>query len=187
MPSDRRGERVLGVGELVRARTAEVESCRELAVEHLLDLAHQLLHERWRVCAAADGVNGAAVWVKYSAEGANTIVANGSIVTNAVFDRGVSAMFNSTISDYDKADILAFHIPAVSSPAGKVAVFGNNDAVDMNVSCKVNHWGREGVQVENEAGKLVTVYPWLHSDIKNMAYYHVYPAFTNLIQKGDLK
>ena len=47
---------------------------------------------------------------------------NGSIVTNAVFDRGVSAMFSPSISDYDKADILAFHIPAVSSQAGKVSI-----------------------------------------------------------------
>ena len=49
--------------------------------------------------------------------GANAMVMDSSIVTNAVFDRGVSAMFSPTISDYDKADILAFHIPAVSSPA----------------------------------------------------------------------
>ena len=118
---------------------------------------------------------------------ANAMVTNGSIVTNAVFDRGVSAMFSSSITDYDKADILAFHIPAVSSPAGKVAVFGNNDALDMNVSCKANNWGRDGVQVENEAGQLVTTYPWLHSDIKNMAYYHVYPAFTNIVLKGELR
>ena len=122
----------------------------------------------------------------YSAAGANAMVADGSIVTNAVFNRGVSAMFNQTISDYDKADILAFHVPAVSSPAGKVAILGENSAVDMNVSCKANDWGREGVQVEKE-GQLVTTYPWLHSDIKNMAYYHVYPAFTNIVEKGEMK
>ena len=57
----------------------------------------------------------------------------------------------------------------------------------MNVSCKANNWGREGVQVENEAGQLVTVYPWLHSDVKNMAYYYVYPAFTNIVEKGEMK
>ena len=39
--------------------------------------------------------------------------------TTNINNETVSAMFNPTISDYDIADILAFHIPAVSSPAGK--------------------------------------------------------------------
>ena len=29
--------------------------------------------------------------------------------------------------------------------------------------------------------------PWLHSDIKNMAYYYVYPAFTNIMGKGGIR
>ena len=29
--------------------------------------------------------------------------------------------------------------------------------------------------------------PWLHSDFKNMAYYYVYPAITNIVEKGDLR
>ena len=132
-------------------------------------------------------INNETVWIRYSAAGANAMVADGSIATNAVFDRGVSAMFSSTISDYDIADILAFHIPAVSSPAGKVAVFGDNDAIDMNVSCKANSWGRQGVDGEDEQGQPITTYPWLHSDIKNMAYYYIYPAFTNMVEKGVLK
>ena len=132
-------------------------------------------------------INNETVWVRYSAAGANAMVSNGSIVTNAVFDRGVSAMFSSMISDYDKADILAFHIPAVSSPAGKVAVFNDNDAVDMNVNCKANSWGRQGVQSKDGQGQTITTFPWLHSDIKNMAYYYVYPAFTNIVEKGAMK
>ena len=141
----------------------------------------------WGFHCWTTNINNETVWVRYSAAGANAIVADGSIATNAVFDRGVSAMFNSTISDYDKADILAFHIPAISSPAGKVAVFGDNDAIDMNVSCKANSWGRQGVDGEDEQGQTITTYPWLHSDIKNMAYYYVYPAFTNIVEKGAIK
>ena len=132
-------------------------------------------------------ISNQSVKVRYSAAGANAMVADGSIVTNAVFDRGVSAMFSPTISDYDKADILAFHIPAVSSPAGKVAVLGEDNAVDMNVSCKVNEWGREGVQKVDGQGQITTTHPWLHSEIKNMAYYHVYPAFTNIVEKGGMR
>jgi len=113
---------------------------------------------------------------------------DGSIVTNAVFDRGVSAMFNPSISDYDKADILAFHIPAVSSPAGKVATLrGENSSFDMNIDGKANDWGRAGIVVEDEHGEQHLETPWLHSDIKNMAYYYVYPAFTNIVEKGEMK
>ena len=132
-------------------------------------------------------INDETVWVKYSAADANAMVTDGSIVTNAVFNRGVSAMFSPTISNYDKADILAFHIPAVSSPSGTVAIFGEDNAVDMSASCKANEWGRPGVQKENGQGQVTTMYPWLHSDIKNMAYYHVYPAFTNITGKGEMR
>ena len=118
--------------------------------------------------------------------------ADGSIVTNAVFARGVSAMFGPTISDYDKADILAFHIPAVSSPAGKVEVIGSRQGVahDFNLNgdaYRANDWGREGILVTDGEGQQHIETPWLHSDIKNMAYYYVYPAFTNIVEKGAMK
>ena len=116
---------------------------------------------------------------------------NGSIVTNAVFDRGVTAMFSPSISDYDKADILAFHIPAVSSPAGKVVTDGDEpqDGLDYNLNDNMLHangWGREAVLVTDGNGQHFET-PWLHSDIKNMAYYYVYPAFTNIVEKGEMK
>ena len=118
------------------------------------------------------------------------MVADGSIVTNAVFDRGVSAMFSPTISDYDIADILAFHIPAVSSPAGKVAIRESDLEMDADLNApdkRANGWGREGVIVTDGNGQQHTETPWLHSDIKNMAYYYVYPAFTNIVEKGGVK
>ena len=131
--------------------------------------------------------NDQMVTVKYSAAEANALVANETIPANAVFDRGVSAMFNSTISDYDKADILAYHIPAVSSPAGKVAVvLGSND-FDMDTLCCSDAWGRDGVPVEDEHGVQHIEKHWLHSDIKNMAYYYVYTAFTNIVEKGGMR
>ena len=141
----------------------------------------------WGFHCWTTNINNETVWVRYSVAGANAMVADGSIVTNAVFDRGVSAMFNSTISDYDNADILAFHIPAVSSPAGKVATLPDKNLYfDMNVKARVNDWGREAVLVTDENGQHFET-PWLHSDIKNMAYYYVYPAFTNIVEKGEMK
>ena len=142
----------------------------------------------WGFHCWTTNMNNETVWVRYSAVGANAMVSDGSIVTNAVFDRGVSAMFNSAISDYDKADILAFHIPAISSPAGKVAIREGYLEMDIDINLpdgRANGWGREGVIVSDEQGQHIST-PWLHSDIKNMAYYYVYPAFTNIVETGWL-
>ena len=147
----------------------------------------------WGFHCWTTNINNETVWVRYSAAGANAMVADGSIVSNAVFNRGVSAMFNPTISDYDKADILAFHIPAISSPAGKVPIRTTQCgqmAKDFNLNdlpYRANGWGRECVDVENEKGQVITTYNWLHSDVKNMAYYYVFPAFTNILEKGEMK
>ena len=140
----------------------------------------------WGFHCWTTNINNETVWVKYSAAGANAMVADGSIVTNAVFDHGVTAMFNPAISDYDKADILAFHVPAISSPAGKVPIRDSHLKKDFNLNAsaqRANDWGRPEPS-GHPAGQLM---PWLHSDIKNMAYYHVYPAFTNIVEKGEMK
>ena len=141
----------------------------------------------WGFHCWSTNINSETVWVKYSAADANAMVADGSIVTNAVFDRGVSAMFKTAMTDFEVADILAFHIPAVSSPAGKVATLYKNNAIDMNNSFRLNNWGRSGNLKTNEDGQTIITYPWLHSDIKNMAYYYIYTVFTNIIEKGEMK
>ena len=120
--------------------------------------------------------------MRYSASEASQLVANGSIVTNAVFNRDVEAMFQPTISDFDKADILASHIPAVSSPAGKVAISDVDVNRDYNLntsSYKGQDWGRGGDH-SSESG-------WLHSDIKNMAYFFTFRFFNELTNKGGVK
>ena len=131
-------------------------------------------------------------WGKYTAAEANEMVNNGSIVTNTVFDRSVPAMFQPIISDFDKADILASYIPAVSSPAGKIVTIGEKlqDELDFDLNeneYRSNGWGRKGKIVVDSNGLQSTETPWLHSDIKNMAYYYVYPAFTNIVEKGEMK
>ena len=116
--------------------------------------------------------------VRYSAAGANQLVASGAIVTNAVFNRDVEAMFQPMISEFDKADILASHIPAVSSPAGKVDALAESRDYNLNTSVfQSNGWGRESEQ-EDVA--------WLHSDIKNMAFYYISKFYSDLVNKGGL-
>lgn len=55
-----------------------------------------------------------------------------------------------------------------------MSVWGNRVGADCHSRLPPGH----------PAGQLM---PWLHSDIKNMAYYHVYPAFTNIVEKGGMK
>ena len=101
-----------------------------------------------------------------------------------MFDRGISAMFNPTISDYDIADVLAFHIPAVSSPAGKVEMLPNRSLYfDMNTKGRANDWGRPDDPNLLEGEEM----PWLHSDIKDMAYFYVFKFFEKLKEKGELE
>ena len=60
------------------------------------------------------------------------------------------------------------------------------DGLDFDLngsSYRANGWGRlrPSGHPDNEP------IPWLHSDVKNMAYYYVYPAFTNIVNKGELR
>jgi hypothetical protein len=56
--------------------------------------------------------------------------------------------------------------------------------IDLNASSKrANGWGRPRPSGHPDDEPI----PWLHSDIKNMAYYYVYPAFTNIVEKGEMK
>ena len=142
----------------------------------------------WGFHCWTTNINNEVIKVRYSAAEANALVANGSIVTNAVFDRGVSEMFKPDISDFEKADILAYHIPAVSSPAGKVAALdGEYSNLDMNERENFNGWGRAAIKKLDSQEKANGEYPWLHSDIKNMAYYYIYPTFDKILEKGNLK
>ena len=126
------------------------------------------------------------VWVKYSPVGASALIENGSIVSNPVFNRGVSAMFSPVMTDYEIADILAFHIPAVSSAAGKVPILESyiGEDIDLNASQqRTNEWGRSCSQRISKG----EIMPWLHSDIKNMAYFYINPVFDKILEKGNLK
>ena len=116
--------------------------------------------------------------VFYSALTAADAVANGSVTNYPVFDRGFTPMFDRSASLDEVFMALAKYVPAVSSPVGGNAVLGRNRDFDLNSDNYRNGWGRPAVKNQT---------PWLHSDMKDMAFFYVYKLYEQLVQKGNLK
>jgi len=121
---------------------------------------------------------------RYTAQEAADMVANGSVTNTPVFERGYAPMFNRDATTNEVSLALGKYIPAVSSPMGGNSVFEGEDRnVDMNQSSesgvlRPNGWGR--APKDNKT-------PWLHSDMKDMAYYYIYTLYEQLIEKGNLR
>lgn len=117
--------------------------------------------------------------VCYSAATTSVMVANGSITNNPVFYYPGTQMDNRNASQDDIWFALAEYVPAVSSPVG-----GNSTAPaqlenhDLNSSSYRNGWGRD---------HNVYLQKWFHSDMKDMAFFYVYPLYGELVTKGNLK
>jgi hypothetical protein len=106
------------------------------------------------------------------------MIANGSIVTNAVFERSVAAMFKPTNTASEMYNAIAYNVPAVSHASGLVNVFqeGSSNNLDSE-DYRDGGWGRSDAAYGNQ---------WLHSDIKDMAYRYVYSLFDEIVFKeGD--
>ena len=117
--------------------------------------------------------------VYYSAATTSVMVANGSITNNPVFYYPGTQMDNRNATQDNIWFALAEYVPAISSPVG-----GNSTAPaqlenhDLNSSPYRNGWGRNsGVYGAS----------WFHSDMKDMAYFYVYPLYDELKTKGNLK
>ena len=115
---------------------------------------------------------------QYMPTAAAAMVADGSVTNNPVFNRGFSPMFDRNASLDDQWLALAKYVPAVSSAVGGMQVLGDNEDHDLNSSEYRNGWGRPAVRNQT---------PWLHSDMKDMAFFYVYKLYEQLIQKGHLK
>ena len=128
---------------------------------------------------------GPVEWWKYSPEQAAAKVADGSITNNPVFNTvDALELLNSNATDGDVWLALAKHVPAVSSPVGGNKVLDSSDDFDIDMNQerfvpRPNAWGRPEGNVYDQN--------WLHSDIKNMAYYYVFNLFGQLVTKGELK
>jgi len=97
-----------------------------------------------------------------------------------VFLRSPSEMFSSNITSAARNELLAKGIPALSPAAGKTAVFDENRAFNMNTAFKPENgaWGRNHEDYEKR---------WLHSDMKDMAFFYTHNLFDKLVKEGSLE
>ena len=125
--------------------------------------------------------------VRYSPAGAQAALANGTVTSKPVFDvSGASELMDSDASEDDVFLALAKHVPALSSPVGAIRIWNMpGKDVDMNLDAegdgipRPNGWGR--------AEESLNGLNWLHSDMKDMAYFYVYKLYEEIVLKGDLK
>jgi choice-of-anchor A domain-containing protein len=130
-------------------------------------------------------LGGGQVFVRaYSADEANALTPDG-IRAAPVFHPNPPELFQSSIPLADRARILAYGIPALSQAAGGGQVGSNEEPAmrsEVNMSTDIlrpNGWWRPGYDDLDER--------WLHCDLREVAYYYVYPLFDNLVETGGLK
>ena len=71
---------------------------------------------------------------------------------------------------------LAKCVPAISSPVGGTVFLSDDEEdCDLNDDKYRQGWGRK-----NDS-------QWKHSDMKDMAYFYVYPLYDELVTKGSVK
>ena len=87
------------------------------------------------------------------------------------------AHIDATESDISEA--LAKYVPAISSAVGHRSVLDDDiENFDMNSPLFRNGWGRSNSPLGSA---------WLHSDIKNMAYFYIYTVFNGIAEEGGLQ
>ncbi len=123
--------------------------------------------------------------VCYSAATTSVMVANGSITNNPVFYYPGTQMDNRNATQDSIWFALAEYVPAVSSPVGGRAVLAvPGRDIDLNLDT-----AEQGIPRPNGWGRNSAVYgqKWFHSDMKDMAYFYVYPLYDELNTKGNFK
>lgn len=115
---------------------------------------------------------------EYSQSAANA-AAPDNLRMNPVFRHHPATMFSSNITLHAQNEILAFGVPALSYAAGlqNFPLPDTRRNYDAN-AYKPNGWGRDDDIYRTR---------WLHSDLKNMAYFYTYQLFDELVSQGGLR
>ncbi len=160
--------------------TAEIHSWQKQETRKGVDPVAGTLRGGWGFYYWYEMVGEAQCAEYYSISEANDLVSSGSITNTPVFSYSGTQMHNPNATQDDIWYALAKHIPAISSPVGGVSVgtvvSGN---YDLNSSgYRSNDWGRNHRFHGDK---------WLHSDMKDMAFFYVYKLYNDLTMKGALK
>lgn len=120
---------------------------------------------------------GVKVW---SADEANAIVDLSVFATNTVFNPYPASITNSVATRLETDFHLAQGIPALSPPTGRTDLSDVNvTSFDINTpQFMANTWPRPN---DGQLGGR-----FLHSDIKNVAYFFVHPVFQKIVEVGGL-
>ena len=117
--------------------------------------------------------------VCYPASTVNDMVANGSITNHPVFAVDGTQMDNRNATQDDIWFALAEYVPAISSPIGGTSLNARSiPSYNLNDEQYRHGWGRNSTIYNGQ---------WLHSDMKDVAYFYVYPVYNELLTKGHLR
>ena len=159
--------------------TAEAYSWQKQETHKGVEPVAGTLKGGWGFYCWVEVLLGQPCFFKYSASEASVMVADGTITNNPVFHCAGTQMDNpdATINDIYMA--LAKYVPAVSSPIGKSRALKNDIRnYNLNSADYKNGWGRN---------HNVYFQSWMHSDMKDMAYFYVCPLYLELISKGGME
>ncbi len=103
-----------------------------------------------------------------------------------VFHHNPPEIMQPSVSAAQRASLLAYAVPALSAAVGHMAIpaISPQKNIDMN-GMGANGWWRTEHGSADGGGALES--RWLHSDMKDAAYFFVHPLYDNLVETGGLK
>lgn len=100
-----------------------------------------------------------------------------------IFHHNPPDILQSALSEAQRASLFAYAVPALSAAAGSMEIKPNQiPNLNMNALPRPNGWWRTGHGQDEDLDNR-----WLHSDMKDAAYFYVHPLFVNLVNTGGLK
>ena len=122
---------------------------------------------------------------KWSAQEANTVSDAMVFSTNTVFNPYPSSITNAVAMRFETDSHLTQGIPALSPPTGRTDLSHKGiPSFDMNdAQIKTAAWPREPASIgSDDLGD-----NWLHSDLKNVAYFYTHRLFQKIVEIGGLR
>ena len=131
----------------------------------------------WSGWGFKENALGIRVW---SAEDANAVMDSSVFVTNTVFNPYPISITNAVATRLETDFHLAQGIPALSPPTGRTKFRD-----ELMPSFDMGSYRSENWPTGNRDPELQ--FRWLHSDVKNMAFFFTHTLFEKIVEVGGLK